>query len=183
MEQLYILEGTAKRKRRAKKVKCDYCGKEFLKAVKHITEKNYCCRNHSDLGKRKRVKVKCALCGKEFEKKASELNNSKSGLYFCCRKHKDLGQRIENNLKNIWPDHYGNLYGTTNYRRLALENYEHKCENCEWDKYPDLLQVHHIDSDRQNNKLENLIILCPTCHWALTLKKAKLENRKWIYLN
>jgi 5-methylcytosine-specific restriction endonuclease McrA len=27
-----------------------------------------------------------------------------------------------------------------------------------------VLQVHHKDRDRHNNKLENLEMLCPTCH-------------------
>ncbi len=33
--------------------------------------------------------------------------------------------------------------------------------------------VHHIDGDRSNNKLENLILLCPSCH-----KKADIERKK-----
>jgi hypothetical protein len=42
-----------------------------------------------------------------------------------------------------------------------------KCERCglsEWqgEKLP--LQVHHIDGDRTNNSLENLMVLCPNCH-------------------
>jgi hypothetical protein len=27
--------------------------------------------------------------------------------------------------------------------------------------------IHHIDGDRKNNKKNNLIILCPNCHFAI----------------
>ncbi len=44
---------------------------------------------------------------------------------------------------------------------------EHKCESCgleEWmgNKIP--IELHHVDGNRFNNKLENLEILCPNCH-------------------
>lgn len=47
----------------------------------------------------------------------------------------------------------------------------HKCEECgrtTWiidnTEYPIPLQVHHIDGDRSNNELNNLMVLCPNCH-------------------
>lgn len=42
-----------------------------------------------------------------------------------------------------------------------------KCEKCgltEWLGEPINLQVHHIDGDRTNNSLDNLVLLCPNCH-------------------
>lgn len=44
---------------------------------------------------------------------------------------------------------------------------ENKCEECgivEWNGKPITLQLHHVDGNRSNNKLENLQILCPNCH-------------------
>ncbi len=44
---------------------------------------------------------------------------------------------------------------------------EHKCETCgctEWTGKPIPLELHHIDGNRFNNALVNLIILCPNCH-------------------
>lgn len=45
-----------------------------------------------------------------------------------------------------------------------------KCENCgitEWLGVPVFLQVHHINGEHSDNRLENLMMICPNCH-ALT---------------
>ena len=45
---------------------------------------------------------------------------------------------------------------------------EHKCEKCgntgEWQGKPLTLQVHHINGNHRDNRIENLQILCPNCH-------------------
>jgi len=52
-----------------------------------------------------------------------------------------------------------------NYRKLAFEYYKppHVCVVCGFG-IPDVLEVAHVDGNRKNNKVENLVILCPTCH-------------------
>ena len=128
------------------------------------------------------TEVVCAYCGKHFTLANSKLSGSKSGLYFCCREHKDLAQRIEsgNQFDIMRPSHYGIDNASTNYRKIAFENYAHKCAICGWAEDEDILQVHHIDSNRKNAALNNLIILCPTCHWKLTTGKYKLLGRTKI---
>ena len=44
---------------------------------------------------------------------------------------------------------------------------EKKCESCgltEWMGKPINLQLHHINGDNTDNRIENLQILCPNCH-------------------
>jgi hypothetical protein len=50
-----------------------------------------------------------------------------------------------------------------NYRKLAFESYDPVCAHCGFG-IPAVLEVAHIDCNRQNNAVENLVILCPNCH-------------------
>jgi hypothetical protein len=115
---------------------------------------------------------KCLVCGKSFEFYLPNNKNRKSYTRkFCsieCRDKmpKDTYKKVLNNTTN------------NSYRRLAFAKYEWKCEICGYcddieylysnksrhKRLPTILDVHHIDQDRSNNKLKNLTILCPTCH-------------------
>ena len=111
----------------------------------------------------------CDYCGKEFTVALSKAEKSKSGLHFCCREHKDLAQRLDSGEKfdTLRPSHYGT--GEHNYRDIAFREFPHKCVCCGWDEDERLLEVHHIDSNREHNTLDNLTILCPLCHRKITL--------------
>lgn len=56
-------------------------------------------------------------------------------------------------------------------RRLIKEGEkDHVCECCgldEWRNNPIPLELHHINGNNRDNRLENLVLLCPNCH-ALT---------------
>jgi hypothetical protein len=53
-------------------------------------------------------------------------------------------------------------------KRLIQEKYfEEKCYGCNrrtWRQKPIALELEHIDGDHQNNKIDNLTLLCPNCH-------------------
>lgn len=129
-----------------------------------------------------RTDVECAYCGKVFIRSNSDLLKSKSGLYFCCREHKDIAQRIESGsqFNELRPDSYGENH--TKYRSLAFRIYAHECAICGYNDDNDisLLDVHHIDENRDNNDPDNLIVLCPNCHRKLTSQKYILVDRQTI---
>lgn len=50
-----------------------------------------------------------------------------------------------------------------NYRKLAFEHYDPVCAHCGFG-IPSVLEVAHIDGNRSNNDISNLVILCPNCH-------------------
>ena len=50
---------------------------------------------------------------------------------------------------------------------LAYGLKKNKCERCgieEWQGKPIGMDLHHKDSDRKNNRLDNLEFICPNCH-------------------
>jgi len=106
----------------------------------------------------------CDHCGNTFYRSESKQQNSKSGLQFCSRKCKDTAQRIEHGFTEMQPSHYCQDESTM-YRDKAFRNFPHKCNRCGYDKHISILQVHHKDRNRKNNKLDNLEILCPNCHY------------------
>lgn len=69
------------------------------------------------------------------------------------------------------------LVKNSSYQSYKLKNRllkeglkEHRCECCGLEKWFDSsipLELHHINGDNKDNRLENLQLLCPNCH-ALT---------------
>ncbi len=61
---------------------------------------------------------------------------------------------------------------------------EYKCECCgltEWLDEPIPLELHHIDGNSYNNKLYNLSIICPNCHFKThnySGRKIKMDSNK-----
>lgn len=122
--------------------------------------------------------VSCDYCGKKYSLPKNKLLSY--DFHFCSRACKDSAQRINSGEKfnALRPDHYGQV--KTKYREVAFRNFSHKCLACGWDEDTDILEVHHIDEDRSNNSLENLVILCPTCHRKLTSHKYILVENQII---
>lgn len=143
---------------------CEECGNLFAAYVKEIN-RGYgrfcsvsCSSRHNHVGKTSPF-VKCGLCGVSFQKRPSRVLLSKRGINFCCRKHKDDAQKMESGVLNIHgvTDHKG-------YRHKALRQLDNSCLACGYDRHVEVLVVHHVDHDRDNNSIGNLVVLCPTCH-------------------
>ena len=84
-------------------------------------------------------------------------------------------------------DYLSNNHFITSYsllKRLIKDEYKKAiCEHCqrtEWFDEPIPLELHHKNCDHFDNTLDNLQILCPTCHTYLHRKNVQLKPKKLI---
>ena len=152
-------------------LQCIVCGKTFYCTKKHITREikynlntcRFCSISCHYEDKRKGVKSVCSFCGKEIYVPERGLKKSKTGNFYCSKKCGNLHKNLLREQSGEWKDSY------STYRKRALNHYEKKCFCCGWEEDERILEVHHIDEDRNNNDIDNLCILCPTCHRKITL--------------
>lgn len=168
------------RKVSASLVTCNYCGKSFIAEDRNIKRgyAKYCSQRCVGDSKQKFITLVCDVCGKEYKNKPNHLRCSKSGFRFCSKKCMAEAQSIKGDIKflKMRPKHYGR--SLTLYRRLAFEYYGKKCEVCGYDEQECALEVHHIDGDRKNNRIDNLIVLCSNHHAMVTYNIATLSDKR-----
>jgi hypothetical protein len=151
---------------------CGHCSTEFQASLKEHN-RGYakfcckeCCYKQQSIDRKSdgpEPNVPCAHCGTMVYRTAARQSTSRNKLYFCQRSCKDAAQRI-GGIKEIMPTHYGTGSSSKTYRKIAFEHHPEECSACGWKEYPQVLHVHHIDRNRDNNRPENLTPMCPTCH-------------------
>ena len=76
--------------------------------------------------------------------------------------------------------------GKNTLKRLIKNGYkEYKCECCgitEWNGKELSLQLHHINGNHYDNRMDNLQILCPNCH-AQTETYSNKRSKRVNYVN
>ena len=175
MESLYVLESGIKRK--AEKHNCKFCGKEFLRRKNASASKKYCSKKCHEKSRKKRIIVRCANCDKEIERTPFRLKLVKHGFHFCNRECKEEAQKLGGSCPEIRPAHFGTGTGEHSYRESMKEEIKLGCVDC-FNKTEYILMVHHKDGIRQNNKKENLEVVCRNCH---TKRHLHLKDGKWCF--
>lgn len=116
---------------------------------------------------RTKTKVKkCIFCGADF------LPWSNSAKY-CSSKC--MGDEHKLATWEKWKAGIAPISDTTK-RRILLEFMPHQCQSCNashWMGKPIPLEMHHKDGDYKNNKLQNILLICPNCHALTPTYKAK----------
>jgi hypothetical protein len=140
-------------------VNCRHCGIEFSR-VGSDTDRVYCsaaCARASKTAQPKRQFV-CEWCGKRA---ATTVHHGRQRFcsVSCGRRSFNAERKELNREARQW------IYVREAKADLLKE--VGKCEACGWASLPDILELHHLDRNRRNNRRANLKLLCPTCHTML----------------
>lgn len=146
---------------------CANCSKE-------TKNPKFCCRscgvsynNHIKPKRIKRMRT-CKFCKNKFHSLHSY--NQKYCNKQCLQNHREY---------NIQTDGFGDgHYHNNTIRRYLIKKHGNSCMICgqsgdDWNGKPITLIVDHIDGKSNNNKLDNLRIVCPNCDCQLPTYKAK----------
>ena len=153
-------------------VKCSYCGKEIKKKIAHSkgnkTNHFFCNRICKDLANKemnifRKIKLlECEKCGCLIE-----VDHRTSSIV--CEECKPKTKKIFRS--NYWEVIKGNekcrSFQSLKFFLLKEELKQNICEKCqtnEWMGETIICQLHHKDGNRDNNKINNLEMLCPNCH-------------------
>ena len=146
---------------------CLNCNKEIYIPKHYTGRKKYCsvkCRiNHLKTERKQELKEKLSQShlgqpawnkGKRFPQYSGENHpNWKGGIAY-----EDYGIEFNKHLKD----------------KIRQRN-NYQCQMCELRENGKNHIVHHIDYDKKNNKSENLILLCNSCH-----SKTNFTRQDWI---
>jgi hypothetical protein len=153
---------------------CTVCNKQYEISTRGLKLSKFCSSKCSGASRRKpRIDTQCDQCNKTYSTKQSVYN--KSVNHFCGNDCKALFYKANPHIRGTYAG-YNGLSKVSSYRKLAFETFEHRCHVCNYDRFEDVLQVHHIDHNRSNNDITNLVIVCPTCHSELHKGYATLLN-------
>lgn len=126
---------------------------------------------------KRKTKKYCLYCGLELTgKNKNKFCNSSCAASFNNKKRGPLRgetkKKISESLKKETTSDLSNK--TKIYKSYTLKDKlykdglkERKCEICgitSWNGKEIVLQLHHINGDSSDNRIENLQILCPNCH-------------------
>lgn len=191
------------------KIRCDWCGKEFERKKRNDHGKNYCSRACLGKANAERYRLQslkiCSNCGKEFEYRGNHKKRNRH--FFCCaecgyafkekklcvicdwcgtailKKRSDVA-RIRHNFCDagcyidfINFEKAGALNqqtaGSVVFRKLAEMKIGRRIGAGE--------EVHHLDGNHRNNKMENLVVITASEHSRLHASQ-KARDQHGIFI-
>jgi hypothetical protein len=179
--------------RTGKVLKCLICQTEKYIPLNRLSTFKYCSRRCQALASCERLTTQCEICNSKFEYIACRLNKAKYcsrkcfyksqykpkvGVDYICQHceviFKDSPSKnrkfcskacTKKKKKSEWHPKF-----STVRKKMLSEGLINKCEKCGYNEFVEILGVHHIDGNRDNNDLKNLMVVCPMCHSLLHRK-------------
>lgn len=167
-------------------VKCSNCGIEFSKLYSEIikTENHFCSHScsasYNNTNKIKhgkyKSKKKCKNCGVEHSRNSEFCSpKCKTEDFMKNTKIKDCLTKGELQQK------YSGIRGIARNYAAKLPN-KHSCQFCGYDKHIEIAHIKPLSEFNieqfliEANNKNNLLALCPNCHWELDNGLIKLEK-------
>lgn len=145
---------------------CSKCKIQFISKKSHTVKQKYCSRSCSQISKKNGIFKECINCKKQFYITPYRIKENSSRGKFCSNECRLIHWSIEAKEKE----------SAGSYRQNAWKVYEKKCYDCGI-KDERILIIHHIDGNRKNGLINNLIPVCHNCH---CLRHISLNNHKII---
>lgn len=150
--------------------KCGICGKAFSVRKSDTRLKDggarYCSKNCASIGSRKRKPRKCLNCGEEFYP-------YKITRKFCSRKCACEYQSTNCNHKPYMENGYVVEYVKGYNKKNCVKQHRRIMEEYLGRKLTANEVVHHINGNRKDNRLENLVVMTKGEHSSLHRKSEK----------
>ncbi len=154
-------------------VKCVVCGTAAYRRpiVLKVSQGRAFC-SQKCYGISNRVETPCVICGIPIPASANKktcsrvcANKNRASIQYRMGRPRDKAQE----LRAI--------------KIRLLDQRGEKCERCSYNKR-EILHVHHKDRNRSNNKLGNLELICPNCHYEEHyLEKSWLKKTRRVAAN
>lgn len=157
---------------------CKFCGKECKNENSLRNHERLCKSNpnrqtttFANLNKANEYKKTCIHCGKKFsigniekhEKACSNNPANQKECPVCGTKHSKKGATCSYSCANKLfrtGENNGN-WNPDSYRTTCFAHHKKECVVCGESK---IVEVHHMNEDKSDNRPENLVPLCPTHH-------------------
>lgn len=136
----------AARRKSREQVDCRWCKGSYSRAT--IRKHQSACVENPEVIDRKTKE--CPVCGKKFMSDSTTCSYSCSNKYF---RHGEVGgcRYVDDDV----------LVERKSYRHLCFRYHAKKCVVCGEEN---IVAVHHLNENHNDNRPENLIPLCPTHH-------------------
>lgn len=154
--------------------RCETCLKEFDAKPSHVKMGwgKFCSNKCHHISMKNGKFVECDQCKVKVYKNNTKLSLSKSGKFFC-------GKSCQTKWRNKYfsgSKHSNWINGESTYRSILLKNdIKRICKRCQ-NADIRVLVVHHVDHNRKNYHIKNLIWLCRNCHFLIHYDKLEEEK-------
>ena len=170
-------------------LKCDCCGKSILKKKSHITNKNYCSRDCHNLSMQNGRIVNCSICGEEVYKSKGNIRTRN----FCSTRCRNLWLSENGHIMNPMGKSAGHkaphLTSLNKVRNPLMCISKPNADNPHKENPRKTMSeylgrqllstedVHHVNGDRTDNRIQNLVVMEKKKHLRMHMKMADMKLR------